>query len=83
MSNFVEFIFLLSITQFLFNFVDSQRYNYLNSFPGIRSYMNEVINKAKEKGYTRTLMNRKRVIEELKKFLLYMILLVKMNQIKK
>ena len=33
MSNFVEFIFLLSITQFLFNFVDSQRYNYLNSFP--------------------------------------------------
>ncbi len=39
---------------------------YLNTFPGIRKYMDDIIAKAKEDGFVRTIMNRKRVIEELK-----------------
>lgn len=39
---------------------------YLNTFPGIRKYMDGVIKDAHEKGYVETLMGRKRVIEELK-----------------
>ena len=42
-------------------FIDS----YLNSYPRIKQYMNEVIENAKEKGYVKTIMNRKRVIDEL------------------
>ena len=44
------------------NFID----NYLNAFPGIKEYMSEEIKEAKEKGYVKTLFNRKRVIDELK-----------------
>ena len=40
--------------------------NYLKTFPGIRDYMNEVVKKAYEDGYVKTLFNRKRVIDELK-----------------
>ena len=40
--------------------------NYLNTYPGIKIYMEETIQKAKELGYTTTLFNRKRNIEELK-----------------
>lgn len=39
--------------------------DYLNTFPGIKEYMDEVIAKAHELGYTKTIMNRKRTIEEL------------------
>ena len=43
------------------NFID----NYLETYPGIRDYMEEEKAKAYKYGYVRTLMNRKRVIEEL------------------
>ena len=39
---------------------------YLNTFPGIKKYMDEVIAKAHKDGFVRTIMNRKRVIDELK-----------------
>ncbi len=39
--------------------------NYLNTFTGIKEYMQDVIDDAHEKGYVKTLMNRKRIIEEL------------------
>ncbi len=39
---------------------------YLNTFPGIKNYMDEVIKKAHQDGFVRTIMNRKRVIDELK-----------------
>ena len=42
-------------------FIDS----YLETYPRIKQYMQEVIEDAKEKGYVKTIMNRKRVIEEL------------------
>ena len=38
---------------------------YLNTYPGIKEYMNNVIEDAHDKGYVTTIMNRKRVIEEL------------------
>ena len=40
--------------------------NYLNTFPGIKEYMDENVKKAYESGFVKTLFNRKRVIEELK-----------------
>lgn len=40
--------------------------HYLETYPGIREYMEEEKRKAYQDGYVRTLMNRKRVIEELK-----------------
>ena len=40
--------------------------HYLETFPGIKNYMNSVIKDANEKGYVKTLFGRKRVIEELK-----------------
>lgn len=40
--------------------------NYLNTFPGIKNYMEKVKEEARKNGYTKTLFNRKRVIEELK-----------------
>ncbi len=39
---------------------------YFETYPGIKTYMNEVIERAHEEGYVKTIMNRKRVIEELK-----------------
>ncbi len=44
------------------NFID----NYLETYPGIREYMEEQKALAYKNGYVKTLMNRKRVIEELK-----------------
>lgn len=40
--------------------------NYLETYPGIKKYMDDTIARAKEVGYVRTLFNRKRVIPELK-----------------
>lgn len=39
--------------------------NYLETYPGIKTYMDETIKKAYEDGFVRTLMNRKRNIPEL------------------
>lgn len=39
---------------------------YLHTYPGIKEYMAEEIREAHEKGYVTTIMNRKRMIEELK-----------------
>jgi len=38
---------------------------YLNTYPGIKEYMDETIKKAHENGYVKTLFNRKRSIPEL------------------
>ena len=38
---------------------------YYELYPGVKNYMDNVIKDAKEKGYVRTLFNRKRVIDEL------------------
>ena len=50
------------------DFRDAKRFidSYLEAFPGIKNYMDEVISKTRETGYTMTLMNRKRVIDEIK-----------------
>ena len=40
--------------------------NYLETYPGIQEYMDNLKARAYQDGYVRTLMNRKRVIEELK-----------------
>ena len=40
--------------------------SYLNTYPGVKQYMEETIKKAHELGYVKTLFNRKRNIEELK-----------------
>ncbi len=40
--------------------------HYLDTYPGIREYMEQQKKLAYEKGYVKTLMNRKRIIEELK-----------------
>ncbi len=40
--------------------------NYLNTYPGIKEYMEKEKKDAYELGYVKTLMNRKRIIEELK-----------------
>lgn len=49
------------------NYKEAQEFldKYLKAFPGIKKYMEKVIKEAHEKGYVTTLMNRKRVIEEL------------------
>ncbi len=39
---------------------------YLNMYSGVREYMEAIVADAKDKGYTRTMFNRKRVIDELK-----------------
>lgn len=39
--------------------------NYLETFPGIKNYMDKVIKNAYETGYVKTIMNRKRKIDEL------------------
>ena len=48
--------------------VEAQEFikKYLEAFPGIKEYMDEVVEIAKEKGYVTTIMNRKRTIDELK-----------------
>jgi len=38
---------------------------YFETYPGIKDYMNEVIKKAHEDGYVKTIMNRTRTIDEL------------------
>ena len=40
--------------------------NYLETFPGIKSYMNNLIAKVHENGYVKTMFGRKRVIDEIK-----------------
>lgn len=40
--------------------------DYLDTYPEIKQYMDEVIRNAHEKGYVKTVMNRRRTIEELK-----------------
>lgn len=39
---------------------------YLNMYPGVKKYMDDIVIDAKNKGYVRTIMNRKREIDELK-----------------
>ena len=39
---------------------------YLTLYPGVKSYMDNIVKLAYEQGYVRTLMNRKRTIDELK-----------------
>ena len=39
--------------------------NYLETYPGIKDYMNNLISKAHETGYVKTMFGRKRVIDEL------------------
>lgn len=39
---------------------------YFETYPGVKDYMNEEITEAINNGYVKTIMNRKRVIEELK-----------------
>lgn len=38
---------------------------YLESFPGIKQYMEDIVEKARQDGYVTTLLNRKRYVEEL------------------
>ncbi len=38
---------------------------YLEAFPGIKDYMNSLVHDAYQNGYVKTLMNRKRIIEEI------------------
>lgn len=47
---------------------DAQEFikRYLEAFPGVKDYMDNVVEIAKEKGYVSTIMNRKRTIDELK-----------------
>ena len=40
--------------------------NYLNTFPGIKEYMDRLVKEAYQNGYVKTMFNRKRVIDELK-----------------
>ena len=40
--------------------------NYFESYPGIKEYMDKTIEKAYDDGYVKTLMGRRRYIEELK-----------------
>ncbi len=44
------------------NFIDT----YLKTYPGIQDYMDKAIKQAYERGYAKTLFNRKRSIDELK-----------------
>lgn len=38
---------------------------YFETYPGIKDFMNQTINQAHELGYVKTIMNRKRIIDEL------------------
>lgn len=50
------------------NFKDANKFieKYLTMYPGVKKYMDEIVTYAKETGYVRTIMNRKRTIDELK-----------------
>jgi len=39
---------------------------YFETYPGVKDYMDKEIDEAKRNGYVKTIMNRKRIIEELK-----------------
>lgn len=39
--------------------------NYLESFPNVKAYMNDIIQEAKQNGYVTTLLNRRRYIPEI------------------
>jgi len=43
------------------NFID----NYLETFPSIKKFMDEIVENAHRDGYVKTIMNRKRIIDEL------------------
>ncbi|MBB6452078.1 DNA polymerase-1 [Salirhabdus euzebyi] len=38
---------------------------YLDSFPGVRAYMEDIVQEAKQKGYVTTLMNRRRYLPDI------------------
>lgn len=38
---------------------------YLDLYPGVKKYMDNIVEETKEKGYTKTLFNRKRTIDEI------------------
>src|SRR5690606_16774913 len=38
---------------------------YFENFPGVKSYMDEIVQEAKQKGYVTTLMNRRRYLPEI------------------
>ena len=42
--------------------------DYFNTYPGVKDYMNKVIAEAHEKGYVKTITNRKRIIEKVKSY---------------
>ncbi|OIJ11016.1 DNA polymerase I [Anaerobacillus arseniciselenatis] len=43
------------------NFID----RYLESFPGVKDYMDQIVQEAREKGYVTTLLNRRRFLPEI------------------
>ena len=49
------------------SFTDAKEFinKYLQTFPGIKKYMENVVEEARKNGYVKTLMNRKRIISEL------------------
>ena len=49
------------------NFKEAEKFlnNYLNSYPAIKEYMDNIVEEAHKNGYVKTIMNRKRVIDEL------------------
>jgi len=49
------------------NVKDAEKFikKYFEAFPGVKEYLDDVIEIAKEKGYVTTIMNRKRTIDEL------------------
>ncbi|MDC3415739.1 DNA polymerase I [Aquibacillus salsiterrae] len=38
---------------------------YLDSYPGVKNYMDEIVHDAKQKGYVTTLMNRRRYLQDI------------------
>ena len=39
--------------------------HYLNSFPGVKQYMDDIVAEAKQTGYVTTIMNRRRYLPEI------------------
>ena len=39
--------------------------SYLNSFPGVKEYMDDIVQEAKQKGYVTTILNRRRYLPEI------------------
>lgn len=39
--------------------------NYLQSFPGVKNYMDSIVNEAKKKGYVTTILNRRRYLPDI------------------